>query len=99
MFQFHSQNCCLKRIQAKVSSNKTVMILRLATVNPKHLYNFSQLFIIGKYHSGITESTEILAGKEGKTTDMPYCSGLPSPIIASTDRLGRIFDHLDTFVF
>ena len=28
---------------------------------------------------------------------MPYRSGLPSLIIPSTNRLRRIFDHMDTF--
>ena len=36
ILQFHSQNCRLKRIQAEISSDKAVVILRLGTMNTDH---------------------------------------------------------------
>ena len=95
MFQFHSQNCRLKRVQAKVSADDAMIILWLAAMNPKHLHNLSEFFIIGDDHSAVTESAEILAGEKEKQPISPDRSRLPSFTIPSPDRLRRIFDHMD----
>ena len=99
MFQFHSQDRGLQRVQAKIAADDAMIIFWLAPMNPKHLHNFGQLFIIRDNHSTVAESAQVLAGKEGETSHMPYRSGLPSFIIPSANRLGRIFDHMDTFAF
>src|SRR5262249_21567462 len=99
MFQFHSENCSLKSIQPEIPPHKAVLILRFGTVNTNHLYRLCQLLIIGNNHPAVTESAQILAWKEGKTTHMPDGAGLPSLTIPRSNRLGRIFDHMDAFAF
>src|SRR5688500_17167639 len=73
-----------------------VKILRAAPMDTKCLHRLGQCLILGDDHASITESTQILTGKERETSQVPEGPRWPPVIRVPPNSLGSILNDVKT---
>ena len=96
ILQLHAQHRGLQLVDAKVTADEGVVVLRLAAMHPQHTHPFRELGILRGAQTRIAESPQIFTGKERKAANVAECAGMFTALIGGTDGLGGILDHLET---
>ena len=97
--QFHPQGRGLDGIKAKIAADHAVIIFRMCPMVAEQDHLFGKSLVTGDNHPAIANSTEIFAGKKGKTAGQPHS---PGPMVGDAagkgrrelgaNRLGGVFD-------
>src|SRR5882757_2316332 len=70
VLQFDAQHRGLQFIDAKIPSDQSVKIFRLAAMDAQHPHTFGEFGVMGSAQPGVAKGAEILAWKERKTTNV-----------------------------
>src|SRR5690606_7206826 len=92
MRQLREQHRGLQLVEAEISADHRVVILRLSTVHAENAHPLGELRVVRHAHSGITERAEVLRRKEGEAADVADAAGSASVRELGADRLGGVLD-------
>src|SRR5580658_9230485 len=71
IFQFHSENRCLQRVEPAVVTSEEVVILLFLAVITQHLQAFCDLAVIGDNHAAVPIGAQVFPGIEAEGLGIP----------------------------